>query len=119
MNPTILPPWQITQGVGFFQEYRLLDDPVDEVPLVDFDQYTAEYFIAQTIGSAVILSGACTTNADGYLTVSIDQSATATLSTSSRVGGQIAAEAQITITDPTGNVYAVWQMAVRIAGTIQ
>lgn len=118
MNPTILPPWEITQGVGFYQEYRYLDDEAEELPLANFDQYTAVYRIAPTLAGPSALTGQCTTNAEGYVIVGIDQSQTATLDTSLRVGGQIAAEAQITITDQTGSVAMIWQMPVRISRSL-
>lgn len=118
MTPTILPPWEITQGVGFYQEYRYLDDEAEELPLTGFDLYTATYRIASTLTGPSALTGSCITNAAGYVIVGIDQSQTATLSTSSRIGGQIAAEAQITITDETGAVAMIWQMPVRIARSL-
>lgn len=118
MTITILPPWEITQGVGFYQEYRYLDDEAEELPLANFDQYTAVYRIAPNLAGPSVLTGPCTTNASGYVIVGIDQSLTAALSTSLRVGGQIAAEGQITITDETGSVAMIWQMPVRIARSL-
>lgn len=118
MTPTILPPWEITQGVGFYQEYRYLDDEAEELPLNNFAQYTATYRIAPNLAGPSVLTGQCVTNSGGYVIVSIDQSQTTTLSTSLRVGGQIAAEAQITITDQTGAVAMVWQMSVRISRSL-
>lgn len=118
MNPTILPPWEITQGVGFYQEYRYLDDDAEELPLTGFELYTATFRIAPTLAGPSVLTGACVTNGSGYVIVAIDQSQTATLTTSRRIGGQIAAEAQITITDETGAVAMIWQAPVRIARSL-
>ena len=119
MTPDILPPWSITQGVGFMWSALVVDDyPAAETPYDDWDQHTAAVRIAADLDSTPFWTGTAICSADGYVTVQIDQSDTAAFATSRRVGGQIAAEAEIIITDPAGAVVMVWQIPVRIARSL-
>ena len=119
MTPEILPPWSIVQGVGFMCSYRVVDDyPAAETPYDDWALHTAGILISADLDSTPFWTGTAACSVDGYVTVQIDQAETASFVTSRRVGGQIAAEAQITITDPDGSVVMVWQIPVRIARSL-
>ena len=115
MTPTILPPWNITQGVGFQWSALMVDDyPAAETPFDDWELYVADVQIASDLSSTPFWRGSAVCTADGYVTLSIDQSDTATFTSARQAGGQIVAEAQIKFTDPNGDVVAVWQSPVRI-----
>lgn len=115
----ILPPWSMVQGVGFYWSALVIDDyPAAETPYDDWADHTAAVRIAPDLASSPFWTGEATCSADGYVTLMIDQSETASFSTTRRVGGQIVAEAEITITDPNGDVVMVWQIPVRISRSL-
>ena len=119
MTPDILPPWSIVQGIGFLWSALVVDDyPAANTPYTDWALHTADVRIAADLASTPFWTGTAVCSADGYVTLQISQADTATFTTSRRVGGQIAAEAEITITDPDGAVVMVWQIPVRIARSL-
>ena len=115
MTPDILPVWQITQGISFYFEALTVDDyPVPDSPIADWADHTAAVKIYETLDADPFWTGTAVCTADGYLTLTIAQATTATFTTGRRIGGSLAAEAQITITDPTGQVVMIWQAPVQI-----
>lgn len=119
MTPDILPPWSITQGAGFFWQALVVDDyPTAETPYDDWVNHTAAIRIAENMMATPFWTGTAICTVDGYVTVQIDQSDTGSFETMRRVGGQIAAEAEIVITGPSGDVVMVWQIPVRIARSL-
>lgn len=112
-----LPPLVITQGLDFFQEYRLLDGPVsDETPVADWEGHTASVRIAANDAATSIYSGAASIHPGGYLTVSLPRETTSALEFEN---GRLVGILQITITDPGSTPAFIWQAPLRIARSIK
>lgn len=114
----LLPVWQITQGLPFALEMRVLDGPDElETPLENWLDYTATFKIADDVKAESILSGTASIIADGYLTISLSEAQTATLVFDD--DRTVIGQAQVTITDDEGETAFVLQAPVRLTRSMK